>query len=303
MKHSSLFLALLSAVLTAALFAGCKPTEKAVYVDDAQVRFQGSIYYSQAGCAGCHGAQFDGQGPDNGELKARGIVTPGFQGVELPPARTPNDFFKVITMGTERLPSHAYQSYTDRGRWAMAYFLYSLTKAPVGAKAAEREAALAAARSEAMEAYSRSRRWEMGYKPIGERAPAPALKDLMVAAPAVEQRSAGAVDSARRDRFANAASDPAAGVYARNCAGCHGEYGEGRSAAQRFGLYPCTNEGRYCGAYLSTGDFRSAAAMASVDRFREAHNAEATLNLRGFDSWTDEEWAELYAYVQTVSGL
>ncbi|MBX7057271.1 MAG: cytochrome c [Leptospirales bacterium] len=280
----------------------CRPADKPVYANDAEVRFFGSVMYNSAGCASCHGVLFDGHGSDTAELSARGIVTPGFRDAEIPPARTPNDFFKTITVGSERLPSHAFQSYTDRGRWAMAYFLYAMTKQPVGAAAAERNAALAAAASETRTAYAASRRWEMGYKPIGERPASPDLQSMLGAANPVDQGSAGAVDQARRDSAAQLADHPAAEVYARNCSGCHGAFGEGRGAAQRFGLYSCKADGRLCGAYLSTADLRSAPGAASLASFRGAHADSNALHVSGMDSWTEDEWNDLYSYVRGLTG-
>ena len=160
-------------------FACNTKTEKSVYAFDRQVLINGSLYYNEAGCARCHGIAFDGQGPMAADLKKeRGLVTPDLK-VKLLALKTPMDYFKNITRGTKDYPEHAYQSYSDRGRWAMAYYLYSLSKPPQDSKEkAIRRQALPAMREKLKKIYAKSRRWEMGYKPLAERPQSPKLEEL-----------------------------------------------------------------------------------------------------------------------------
>ncbi|MCR9144948.1 MAG: hypothetical protein NXI24_22110 [bacterium] len=151
-----------------------------VYEVNRDVIFQGSVYYAQAGCAKCHGVGFDGLGPDATATKNEtGLEMPGFADVAIAPEKTALTYFKTITMGTEQLPTHSNQSYTDRGRWAMAHFLYSLTTKPTGPDGHEHQAALAQADAEIRAAYDGNRRWVMGYKKIEDRPQTPKLEELL----------------------------------------------------------------------------------------------------------------------------
>ncbi len=279
-------------------------TATPVYESDREVIFQGSVYYAQAGCAKCHGVAFDGMGPDATATKNEtGLEMPGFQGTTIDPAKTPLDYFKVITMGTEKLPTHSNQSYTDRGRWAMAHFLYSLTTKPTGSDAHKHSAALAAADAEIREAYANNRRWVMGYKKIEDRPQTPKLDELLKLTSVAEDRAASPVDEARIAR-----RDPGATghtEYENNCAGCHGLYGEGMASSQRFGLIECGPERkRQCGVYLSTPDFQNSAALGGVGAFKAAHEQASAegLNMRSFSHLSDDEWQDLLSYVQNLAG-
>ena len=100
-----------------------------VYQENAEVIYQGSVYYNYEKCGQCHGINYDGQGPNAESIRNDyNIVVPGFDGETK--SKTHLDFFKAITLGTESFPDHTYLNYTDQGRWAMAYFLYSLEKMP-----------------------------------------------------------------------------------------------------------------------------------------------------------------------------
>ena len=161
--------------------AGCDQGDKrAVYLSNQQTLIDGSLYYNEAGCARCHGINYDGKGPEHQSLKNKsGVIVPSFK-VMLDAEKTPLDYFRTITMGTKLMPVHAYQSYTDRGRWAMSHFLYSLTKAPHDNKnIIKRSKALRAMQKKLEKIYSKTRRWDMGYEPLENRAVAPKLEELM----------------------------------------------------------------------------------------------------------------------------
>jgi mono/diheme cytochrome c family protein len=291
------------ALLCAALTAACGRGEAPVYAVGPDTIYQGSIYYATGGCAGCHGVGFDGQGPDARELADKGVVTPGFKDVAIDPGKTPTAYFKAITVGSERVPGHNYQAYTDRGRWAMAHFLYSLTKKPAGEAAQTHALAVAAGEAEAADAYAKSRRWEMGYKPIGERPRSPALNTMLASTALEAEISAGAVDDARRARAEALAEAPGADLYNNNCARCHGVYGEGSARAVRIGPVPCKDEPtRNCPVFLGVRDFRDSGALGSVGAFSEGHTNASGLNLPAYSSLSDDEWQSLYEYVQGLSG-
>ncbi|MEQ9366419.1 MAG: cytochrome c [Leptospirales bacterium] len=275
-----------------------------VYESNREVIFQGSVYYAQASCAKCHGVAFDGQGPDATATKNEtGVAVPGFKGTTIGPEKTPLAYFKTITMGTEKLPTHSNQAYTDRGRWAMAHFLYSLTTKPAGGDALKHDVALANAEAEIREAYSNNRRWVMGYKKIEDRPQAPKLDELLKLTNVSEDRAAAPVDEARiarRDRGVAGYRE-----YENNCAGCHGLYGEGMASSQRFGLIDCGPERkRQCGVYLSTPDFQNNAALGGVGAFKSAHDRASAegQNMRSFSHLSDDEWQDLLGYVKHLTG-
>jgi hypothetical protein len=171
------------AALAIASIGACSTEEPPVYETSPDRLYKGSLYYatSEHNCKNCHGVGWDGNGPEAAGLSEEGITVSSF--IDATPAEvTPVDYFKAITVGTENtrnLPGgHAYQSHTDRARWAMAHYLYSLAP-PVAAKdKLKREEAIHNAMLEAKAAYKESRRWHMGYTLIPERPQAPELENL-----------------------------------------------------------------------------------------------------------------------------
>ena len=157
----------------------CKSKEP-VYAVNQKVLLNGSLFYNEAGCARCHGVQFDGKGPQAAAVqKEHRIVIPSFKR-ELRAKQTPLDYFKVITMGTARYKQHSYQSYTDRGRWALAHYLYSLSTPPRDSAAKiKRNQALLEMIDLVQGVYAVRRRWLMGAKPIEERSSIPKLEQLL----------------------------------------------------------------------------------------------------------------------------
>ncbi len=151
-----------------------------VYALDQKVLIDGSVYYSEAGCARCHGVSYKGDGPDSKSLQdEKGFLVPDLTRALLPKV-TPLDYFKTITMGTEKFKEHAYQNYTDRGRWAMAYYLYSLSPDPENSDDKKiRALAISSMRDEVEKVYAKTRRWEMGYTPIDKRSKSPELEELL----------------------------------------------------------------------------------------------------------------------------
>ena len=163
--------------------AACGKEPAPIYKATADSLYNGSVYYasSEYNCKSCHGIAWDGNGPEAKGLKEQGIEVPSFTDATAPEV-TPVDYFKAMTVGTENttdLPSgHAYQSHTDRGRWAMAHYLYSLAP-PVSSKdKAKREEAIHAAMEEVKQAYASSRRWNMGFTPLKERPQPPKLEEM-----------------------------------------------------------------------------------------------------------------------------
>ena len=173
---------ILPALILASAVA-CSSEKPPIYEATPDSLYNGSLYYasSEYNCKSCHGTQWDGNGPEAKNLEKDGIKVPSFTDA-TPPEITPVDYFKAMTVGTantKKLPSgHAFQSHTDRGRWAMANFLYSLAPAVATKDQAKRQEAMTKAMEEAKQAYSESRRWNMGFVPLAERPKSPKLEDM-----------------------------------------------------------------------------------------------------------------------------
>ena len=179
MKYKIIFLLLISLTIN---FCN-KNVDSPVYVLNQSVLINGSLYYNEAGCVRCHGISYKGDGPEAKTLETeKSLIVPNFVRA-LPSKTTPLDYFKVITMGTEKFKEHAYQNYTDRGRWAMANYLYNLSLPPESIKDKdvnqERNLALKEMMKQVEEVYSKTRRWEMGYTPIDNRPQSPKLEELL----------------------------------------------------------------------------------------------------------------------------
>ena len=89
---------------------------------------------------------------------------------------------------------------------------------------------------------------------------------------------------------------PGASIFATNCAGCHGRFGQGNPEAIRFGLINCESGGpRLCGVYagapaLSATDANGASVSVG--------HSEGGLNLSQYESFTDEEWELIAGYLR-----
>ena len=178
-----------SAFLAIALIfiGGCRRGSVSVYEPTPGALYEGSLYYSAAGCQNCHGVRHDGKSDEVDYLKTKNLTMIDFSAMRNP-KKVPLDYYKAITVSTEAMrkagEEHAFQGQTDRARWAMANFLYSL--APK-LESEERQQALRRARIEVEEAYRQAeargrRRWELGYVPVDKRDKAPKLDDLIRAA-------------------------------------------------------------------------------------------------------------------------
>ena len=159
--------------------SSCVGKKPSVYEASPRLLVFGSILYNEAGCASCHGIQFDGKGPEAEELnQQRGLVTPSFR-KDLPPKATPYMYFQALSQGTPSMKEHRYQSYMDRGRWAMAYYLYSLSNPIRGHQALIRKKALLEMNQMLSKKYEGKRRLEEGYIPLEKRSKSPDLDFLL----------------------------------------------------------------------------------------------------------------------------
>jgi mono/diheme cytochrome c family protein len=295
-----------------ALLASCQK-EAPIYEATAEALHRGSLYYSvsEANCKSCHGTDWNGNGPEARSLKEQGLPVPDFT-APLSPDKTVLDYFKAITTGTEKtksLPSgHAYQSHTDRARWAMANFLYSLGKP--SSDEARRKAASEAAMKEVRNVYAANRRWYMGdNRPSAEREKAPALEVLLQKAgftPSSEISIVPVSDSRREATF-HAQENQEEGyiLYKNNCQSCHGVFGEGSQGAVHLGALPGSGEGkggipRLKPVYSSIRDLADIGDLSSR-ALSSAHNNRDAFGQKSY-ALTEEQWELLADYIKSITG-
>jgi len=270
------------------------------YKTSDETMFLGSLMYSQQSCQNCHGVEWDGKGP---EAAAQPAPVPSFT-AQVAADKTPLTYFKIITAGTDKMPSHAYQSLTDAGRWAMANFLYSLRKPLPAEKAEEQnrkiEADMATTREKYAELQAKNeRRWIIGFKPPAERDHAPDLKDILKVAGVTSDSAPGVVSEERRNR---AQSGEGADLYQTNCASCHGRYGEGKSITYGMGLIhgpDMKNPERKVRTSITTSDLVGSDSIRSGTALKASHDAGSLLQ-SNFDSFTDAEWAALSEFIRSM---
>ncbi len=304
-------------VATVISLASCGEKTYPVYKETGDSRFMGSMFYANSGCISCHGAKWDGKGADAG-LYA-GLQATDFTTVNKSD-KTPEDYFLAVTdpkgyfasrkgkvedsVLESFSASHKILTVTDKARWQMAHFLYSLAQgSPDASKIAASEKKLA-------EVYASARRWEIGITPVEDRKKSPELDAVIskagytVAAPAQE------VNVSENRVKVYLETGVASDLYKNNCASCHGNYGEGTQGSY-VGLignmpmktgFPRTGDApsRQKPTGLTLKDLAGSSALSSVGAFSSAHEADATA--LGFASLTQEEWNQLFNYTKRLAG-
>ncbi len=251
--------------------------------------------YSQENCKNCHGTGWDGKGPD---AAASETPVPNFLAA-AGPEKTPVTYFKAITVGTDKVKNHSYQSLTDKGRWALAHFLYSLRKPLEGDKADQQRKNTEAQMAEVRDQYAKARRWNMGFQPIDQREKAPDLAELVKLADIKTEAGPGTVSEERRSRMTGG---PGADIYANNCASCHGNFGEGRNIT--FGMGLINSKADFQGmkkvrAMIATRDLATS-RETSAGALKAAHGSGSLL-LNNFDAFTDNEWNALSEFIRGIA--
>lgn len=283
-----------------------------IYEATPEALHNGSLYYavSQYNCVACHGTDWKGSGPEAKGLTAQGITLPDFT-APLSPEKTPLDYFKAMTVGTEKtklLPNgHAFQSHTDRARWAMANFLY--LQGQPSSDESKRKASVEAAMKEVRKTYDSNRKWYMGdNKPSAEREKAPGLSDLLSKAgftPDAEP-SIVPVTDARRAAAATAREEHTEGflVYQANCQKCHGIFGEGAQGAVSLVGLTAEGEGwkgipRRKAVQAPIPDLADRTLSAAA--LRSAHEAKHYAGQSAY-GLTEEQWEQLSDYLKSITG-
>ena len=311
MKNVFIRIAITAAALTLAF---CSRKTPPVYEATTDRLHQGSLYYSQSDCVNCHGPAWDGKGPDAARLGKLGIVPTDFTKVD--PSKSPADYFKAITgpslafvslagkvqseegkKEVERLKTaHAYLTYTDAGRWAIANFLFSLNPEALDKDEAKREESLERGAKETSEAYASSRNWAYGYSLDSN--PVPDIS-AMIQKTALSDVLPAALVSEERRRIVSEGGDGAE-LYANNCASCHGSFGEGRST-NRFGLTNENRDNRLRAALVSTIDLGRSTSIGSPDALKKGH-AHPGQMLPSFENFTREDWQDISNFISKLAG-
>jgi mono/diheme cytochrome c family protein len=295
-----------------ALLVSCQK-QAPIYQATEEAKHNGSLYYSvsEANCKSCHGTDWNGQGPEARALKEQGLAATDFAAA-LAPEKTALDYFRAITIGTEKtkaLPAgHAFQNHTDRARWAMANFLYSLGKP--SSDEARRQTAITAANKEIQTAYANSRRWYMGSnKPSAEREKASTLDQMLSKAgfTPTGNISIVPVTDSRREATFHAQEDQLEGyaLYRSNCQSCHGVFGEGSQGAVHLSSLDGEGEGK--GGYT-----RRKPVHATIRDLAEAGSLSAAALSAGHEekdafgqkqhALTAEQWDLLADYIKSITG-
>jgi mono/diheme cytochrome c family protein len=307
------------------LLASCGTSEPPVYKSTPEREYLGSISYAKSDCASCHGAEWDGEGPDAGRMKSMGLAPTNFTATASA-GKTPKDYFMAVTdpdgyflgnkpegVSESDLKSfasgHQYLTYTDKARWNIANFLYNL--APEPEDTAARKQALSDMENEVSAVYSENRRWEAGITPVSERVNRPALGDLIKKASfkVAKSESAPAEVSEARKAVGFEKSEGAT-LYNGECASCHGNFAEGKRI--RYGLtgmtpiisgYPRVDEiKRQEAVFVTTPDLNKSSAMNSTEAFKSAHRASESMLAPVFTGFTSGEWGTLYEYTRRLAG-
>lgn len=309
-KHiKSLLGGLTIATILVSTLVSCNQPDP-IYADTAEARHNGSFYYatSEANCKNCHGTEWKGDGPDARNLNPK----PTDFTVQLSADKTSLDYFKAITVGTDKtksMPSsHAYQSLTDRSRWAMANFLYSLGKPPKNE--AQHKKAIIAANKQIQAEYSKNRRWYMGENtPSTDRPKSVAIDQMLDQASftPTSEISLIEVSPARKEVTFHAQQNQPEGyqLYRSNCQSCHGVFGEGAQGAVHLSSLEGKGEG--------VGGFpRRIPVAASIRDFSETGNLSvatlkaAHLNTEAFGqrspNLSEDQWNEMTNYIKSITG-
>ncbi|GIX41837.1 MAG: hypothetical protein KatS3mg129_1570 [Leptospiraceae bacterium] len=237
-------LILVNIILTFLLIS-CKDKKVKIYEPTPEALSYGSLIYasSEVNCKNCHGIDYKGNGPDAKDLD---ISVPDFTS-KIPAEKTPLDYFKAISVGTEKtikngMNYHAFYHLTDKAKWALANYLYSLSKGPETAKEKEiRNQALITSWKEVEEIYKKNRKWYMGENtPSTEREPAPDLNEIIqktdftisqdVPVKIISEQQYEKVFKARE------LYEDGYNLYKNNCQNCHGLAGEGVPGAKLLGI-------------------------------------------------------------------
>ena len=288
---------------TSFVYINCKDSDQKIYEPTIESINYGSIVYasSEVNCKNCHGVDYKGKGPDAKDLD---VPVPDLTGV-IAPEKTPLDYFKAISVGTEKtkkngLQYHAYYSLTDKAKWALANYLYSLAQEPkTNEEKKVRQESLAKAMKEVREIYSKNRKWYMGENtPSTEREPSPRLEELIqktnfkteqdVSVKIPTEKELEAVFVARQNY------EEGYHIYQNHCQKCHGIAGEGVQGSQFLGIL---DHSRYDAI---KGIARRKPAFVGIPPLRNNVKKEDVLKYHSY-YLTEEQWNDLINYIKAIT--
>ncbi|MCS7206026.1 MAG: cytochrome c [Leptospiraceae bacterium] len=295
-----LYIFLLS-IITLMLY--CKK-EPEVYEATPDSINYGSIVYAstEMNCKNCHGVDYKGNGPEARDLD---VKVPDFT-AELTPEKTPLSYFKAISVGTNNTIKdgynyHAYYYLTDKAKWGLANFLYSLGKEPKDLEIKKQwQEAVARDMKQVKEIYKENRKWYFGENtPASERTPSPDLEKTIQKTnyTVAKDISISTLDAKRAEKISKAREDYFDGyvLYQNNCQSCHGVGGEGIQGSSHIGLLdksryePIKDIARRKAAYVGIPDLKNTAI--SKENIQKAHQNY---------SFTDEQWTTLIQYIKAI---
>ncbi len=281
----------------------CKKIEQVYEQTPESINYGSLIYASnEVNCKNCHGIDFKGNGP---EAKDLDIPVPDLTGV-IPPEKTYLDYFKTISIGSQRtikdgVNYHAYYSLTDKSKWGLAHYLYSMGKEPESSEGKKiRKEAIKKANEEIVQVYSKNRKWYIGdNKPSTEREKSVPLNDLIqntniqligdLPLNILTEKDITRVQEARiqyEDGYI---------LYQNNCQSCHGLAGEGVQGSYNLGLLeesrkePIRNVSRRVPSYIGIPKIN-----------KNNISKEVIYNKHNF-YYSDEQWNDLINYIKAIT--
>ncbi|MFN3604384.1 MAG: c-type cytochrome [Leptonema sp. (in: bacteria)] len=287
---------------------GCSNKEELVYEPTPEAIHLGSKIYAsnEVNCKSCHGNDYKSNTSDAQEIKDSGVNVPDFT-AEISPEKTPLDYFKAISVGTpntgnEMFNYHAYYSLTDKAKWALANFLYSLGKEPSTKEGKNiRKQALQKALQEVQSVYSKNRKWYLGKNTSSfERERPQPLDELIQKAnykiekeesyTALKEEQIQKIFDLRKENYEGAF------LYKTNCENCHGMAGEGVQGSLKINLLdesrsePIKNIARRKSSYIGIPILES--NQIQREKIEKIHPEYL---------FTENQWNDLINYLKKIT--
>ncbi len=281
----------------------CKNQNNSIYELTPESIHLGSKIYASGewNCKNCHGVDLKGNGPDSKDLN---VKVPDLT-QKVNPEKTPLDYFKVISVGTEKtikngINYHEYYALTDKAKWALANYLYSMQKKLENEKEKEiRKEALNKSYQEVHEFYQKNRKWYLGKNtPSNQRAKSPSLNELIqntnykleqeVSTTTLSEERINKVFKAR-EKYQDGYE-----IYKNNCQFCHGIGGEGVQGSYSLGVLedsryePIKNIARRKSAFIGISDLKD-----------KNVTQQSIINKHNY-YFNDEQWSELLNYINAI---
>ncbi len=286
--------------------SGCKNEVKIYEATPENLHLGSKIYASsEFNCKNCHGIDYKGNTSEAKELKEKGIPVTDFTG-PIPPEKTPLDYFKVISVGTNRTLDgdynyHAYYNLTDSAKWALANFLYSLGQEPkTKEEIQKRKQALQSAIQEIESIYKNNRKWYLGENtPSQQREKSRPLQEMLQNTnfKLAQEYPYKILNEQKIQKILEIQNQYIEGslIYVNNCQSCHGIGGEGVQGAANINVLdesryePIKNISRRKSAFVSISSL-------SIDSIK----LEAIQKVHPDYYFTESQWNDLIQYLKII---